>query len=142
MAYAIWELVPTWLKVLTWSGTELNDPYSGFLLKTRFWGKLSTMKNAKKVEVQYRFCAFAVAVCTQIFRADFSVIGRGRIIRWLLSIVSLSFFCILHPLRLQLHDAIYRLRFYSNSLIRVLSLSNSHNNVVSIQKNRGDKPGR
>ena len=35
---------------------------------------------------------------------------------------------------LQLHDVIYRLRFYSNSLIHILSLSNSHNNVVSIQK--------
>ena len=31
----------------------------------------STMKNAKKVEVQYRFCTFAVAVCTEIFCADF-----------------------------------------------------------------------
>ena len=41
--------------------------------------------------------------------------------------------------KLQLHDAIYRLRFYSNSLIHILSLSNSHNNVASIQKNRGDK---
>ena len=46
-----------------------------------------------------------------------------------------------HPgkIKLQLHDAIYRLRFYSNSLINILSLSNSHNNVASIQKNRGDK---
>ena len=42
-------------------------------------------------------------------------------------------------LKLQLHDAIYRLRFYSNSLIHILSLSNSHNNVASIQKDRGDK---
>ena len=42
-------------------------------------------------------------------------------------------------LKLQLHDAIYRLRFYSKSLIHILSLSNSHNNVASIQKNRGDK---
>ena len=33
--------------------------------------------------------------------------------------------------KLQLHDAIYRLRFYSNSLIHILSLSNSHNNVAS-----------
>ena len=41
--------------------------------------------------------------------------------------------------KLQLHDAIYRLRFYSNSLTHILSLSNSHNNVASIQKNRGDK---
>ena len=40
---------------------------------------------------------------------------------------------------IRLHDAIDRLRFYSNSLIRILSLSNSHNNVASIQKNRGDK---
>ena len=42
-------------------------------------------------------------------------------------------------LRLQLHDAIYRLRFCSNSFIHILSLSKSHNNVASIQKNRGDK---
>ena len=45
-------------------------------------------------------------------------------------------------LELQLHDAIYRLRFYSNSLIHILSLLNSHNNVASIQKNRGDKSQR
>ena len=42
-------------------------------------------------------------------------------------------------LKLQLHDAIYRLRFHSKSLIHILSLSNSHNNEASIQKNRGDK---
>ena len=42
-------------------------------------------------------------------------------------------------LKLQLHGAIYRLRFYSNSLIHILSLSNSHSNVASIQMNRGDK---
>ena len=45
-------------------------------------------------------------------------------------------------LKLQLHDPIYRLRFYSNSLTHILSLSNSHNNVASIQKNRGDKSHR
>ena len=45
-------------------------------------------------------------------------------------------------LKLQLHDAIYRLRFYSKTLIHILSLSNSHNNVASIQKNRGDKSHR
>ena len=44
--------------------------------------------------------------------------------------------------KLQLHDAIYRLRSYSNSLIHILSLSNPHNNVASIQKNRGDKSYR
>ena len=42
-------------------------------------------------------------------------------------------------IKLQLHDEIYRLRFYSNSLIHILPLSNSHNNVASLQKNRGDK---
>ena len=57
-----------------------------------------------------------------------------------LFIVPSPFF--VHCLKLQLHDAIYRLRFYSNSLIHILSLSNSHNNVVSIQKNRGDKSHR
>ena len=36
-------------------------------------------------------------------------------------------------LRLQLHGAIYRPRFYPNSLIHTLSLSNSHNNVASLQ---------
>ena len=45
-------------------------------------------------------------------------------------------------LKLQLHGAILRLRLSSNSLIHVLSLSNSHNNVASIQKNRGDKSYR
>ena len=45
-------------------------------------------------------------------------------------------------LKLQLHDAIYRLRFYSNSLIHVLSLSNWHNNLASIQKNWDDKSER
>ena len=40
---------------------------------------------------------------------------------------------------LRLHDAIYRLRFYSNWLIQILSLSNLHSNVASIQKNQGDK---
>ena len=45
-------------------------------------------------------------------------------------------------LKLQLHDAIYRLRFYSKSLTHILSLSNSHNDVASIQKNRGDKSHR
>ena len=42
-------------------------------------------------------------------------------------------------IKLQLQYAIYRLRFYSNSLIHILSLSNSHNDVISIQKNRDDK---
>ena len=42
-------------------------------------------------------------------------------------------------LKLQLHDAIYRLRFYSNSLIHILSLSNSQ---ASLQKNWGDKSHR
>ena len=36
----------------------------------------------------------------------------------------------------------YWLRFYSNSLILILSLSNSHNNIASIQKNQGDKSHR
>ena len=44
--------------------------------------------------------------------------------------------------KLQLHDAIYRLRFYSKSLIHILSLSNSHNNVASIKRIRGDKSHR
>ena len=42
-------------------------------------------------------------------------------------------------LNLQLHDAIYWLQFYPNSLIHILSLSNSHNDVASIQKTWGDK---
>ena len=45
-------------------------------------------------------------------------------------------------IKLQLHDAIHQLRFYSNLLIHILSLSNSHNNVASLQKNRGDKSNR
>ena len=45
-------------------------------------------------------------------------------------------------LSLQLNDAIHGLQFYSNSLIHILSLSNLHNSVASIQKNRGDKSHR
>ena len=45
---------------------------------------------------------------------------------------------IFEVLKLQLHDAIYLLRFYSNLLIHILSLSNLHNNEAPIQKNRGD----
>ena len=48
----------------------------------------------------------------------------------------------IEKVKVQLHYAIYRLRFYSNSLIHILSLSNSDNNVASIQKNRGDKSHR
>ena len=44
--------------------------------------------------------------------------------------------------KLQLHCAIYWLRFYSNSLIHILSLSNSHNNVASTQKKRANKSHR
>ena len=47
-----------------------------------------------------------------------------------------------HRVIVALYDAIYRLRFYSNSLIHILSLSNSDNSVASIQKNRGDKSHR
>ena len=34
MAYAIWELVPTWLKVLTWSGTQVISP---LVLSASIW---------------------------------------------------------------------------------------------------------
>ena len=51
-----------------------------------------------------------------------------------------SGFTVLHKLRL--HDAICRLRLCTNSFIHILSLSNSHNNVASIQKNRDDKSHR
>ena len=44
--------------------------------------------------------------------------------------------------KLQLHDAIYRPRFFSNSLIHILLLSNLHNSIASIQKNPGDKSHR
>ena len=57
-------------------------------------------------------------------------------------LLSSSLFLLTTRIKLQLHDAIYLLRFYSNSLIHILSLSNSHNNVASIQKNRGDKSHR
>ena len=47
-----------------------------------------------------------------------------------------------HRVIVPLHDPVYRLRFYSNSLIHILSLSNSHNNIASIQKIRRDKSHR
>ena len=40
--------------------------------------------------------------------------------------------------KLLLQDAIYRLRFYSSSLVYNLSVSNSNNSVAPIQKNQGD----
>ena len=43
--------------------------------------------------------------------------------------------------KLRLQDVIYRLRLHSDSLIHILSLSNSLSNVASIQRNRGDKSG-
>ena len=61
---------------------------------------------------------------------------------FLLTVALLCFQAKKLPFKLQLHDAIYRLRFYSNSLIHILSLSKSHNNVASLQKNRGDKSHR
>ena len=50
--------------------------------------------------------------------------------------------CKTKNVKVQLHDAIYRLRFCSNSLIHILSLSSSHSDVALIQKNRGDKSHR
>ena len=56
--------------------------------------------------------------------------------------MDISLFLCLASIKLQLHDAIYRLRFYSNSLIHILSLSNLHNNLAPIQKNRDNKSHR
>ena len=69
---------------------------------------------------------------------------RGMPLRFsIISHNSITATCsIQEDLKLQLHYAIYRLRFYSNSLIHILSLSNSHNNAAWIQKNRGDKSHR
>ena len=53
-----------------------------------------------------------------------------------------SYLRLLLYLKPQLHDAIDRLRFFSNSLIHILSLSDLNNNVASIQKNWGDKSYR
>ena len=58
------------------------------------------------------------------------------------SIVERHSYLLRIDIKLRLHDAIYRLRFYSNALIHISSLSNSHNNVAPIQKNRGDKSNR
>ena len=44
--------------------------------------------------------------------------------------------------RLGLHDAICRPRFYSILLIRITSPSNSNNDLVLIQKNHSDKSYR
>ena len=41
--------------------------------------------------------------------------------------------------KLQLHDAIYRLRFYSNLSIHISSLPNSHSDVASAPENRRKK---
>ena len=56
------------------------------------------------------------------------------------TVLSTMYHCLF--LKIRLYDASYRLRFYSNSLIHTLRLSNSHNNVASIQRNRGDESHR
>ena len=83
-----------------------------------FWKKC--VEKVKRIEEDYRKSGISVDIQVEKLRVE------------------------LHPdsLKLQLHDAIYRPRFYSKSLIHILSLSNSHNNVASIQKNRGDKSHR
>ena len=74
---------------------------------------------------------------------DIDCVPVTVIINKLQTYIACASSCFLQPdVKLQLHDAIYRLRFYPNSLIHILSLSNSHNNVASLQKNRGDKSHR
>ena len=67
-----------------------------------------------------------------------SHLSRDRLFAFIIKTLLTSRNC---QIKLQLHDAIYRLRFCSNSLIHILSISNSHN-LASIQKNRGDKSHR
>ena len=80
----------------------------------------------------------------EIFKIPHTEINRKNIIQntYCFLFYFLESFVSKQGLKLQLHDAIYRLGFYSNSLIHILSLSNPHNNVASIQKNRDDKSHR
>ena len=68
----------------------------------------------------------AISAPTEVFRLDSDRFKTYRI----------------PNVKVQLHYAFYQLRFYSNSLIHILLLSNPHNNVASIQKSRGDKSHR
>ena len=67
------------------------------------------------------------------FMLDFDT-STAQILQKLVEIYTLTLIFII---KLLLYDAIYRLRFYS--LIHILSLSNSYNNVTSMQKKSGDK---
>ena len=95
------------------------------------------------------FLSLFICTALAIHFVTFSTIFLSWLVMWC-PLPFLAFFGILFSnfltlanqidlLKLQLHDEIYRLRFYSNSLIHILSLSNWHNNVASLQKNRGDK---
>ena len=98
-----------------------------FLLVTSKKMFLKSVKNSDK----QNDCRGGQHACT--FSQGLKTYDR----EWAFSALSL-----LLCLKLQLHDAIYGLRFYWNSLIHLWSLSNLHNNIASIQKNRGDKSHR
>ena len=90
------------------------------------------------------FCFYQLGLCSVSYTANeysiyhFCIIIKDFFISFSRVIIVYHF----ETVKLQLHYAIYRLRFYSNSLIHILSLSNSHNNVPSTQKNRADKSHR
>ena len=97
-----------------------------------------------------------VLAATSNFRAEQNLVHFGKFLHFNQKVVGVTLRliaslatahknhlnCLTVTVKQQLHDAIYRLRFYSNSLIHILSLSNWHNNVASIQKNWGDKSHR
>ena len=82
----------------------------------------------------FRTCANLVRISLTFIRALTDPLWIGSPIQYqMCSLVKVIW------LKLRLHSAVYQLRFYSNLLIHILSLSTSHNNVALIQKNRGDK---
>ena len=105
-----------------------------------FWNNalMSTPENfsSRNPYLQHANMSFIVLPNTQGILAEDQTKYKNR------SVPGLPSFLRNWGLKLLLHDAIYRLRFFSNSLIYILQLSNTHNNVATIQKNRGDKSHR
>ena len=89
--------------------------------------------------LRYAFCDFSQS--NTLSNSQMLTLIRTGLLRLIVSLAT-AHKNHLNCLKLQLYDAIYRLRFYSNSLIHILPLSKSHNNVASLEKNRGDKSHR
>ena len=117
--------------------------YHGYIDTTRYYNRIC--ENNRPTCQNYwchRSWAGLISVCTILEPASSKIVKVAIHVLQKFSVHALCGHGGMLQVELRLHDAIYRLRFCSNSLIHILSLSSLHNNVASIQKNRGDKSHR